>query len=132
MTATELLSSLQAKGIELHADGERLLFRPVDGLTSDEVDALRRHKREIMSLLRPGTNLCDIPFENGGYGGLPKAQIEAALVVQDSLGILDPVRRKYNVLAWVRGYLQYQSENDGPLYESLLAEMMRLGEILDA
>jgi hypothetical protein len=57
MNSAELVSQLQAKGIELQVDGERLLFRPIDALTPDEVEALRRYKPEIIRLLRQDSRL---------------------------------------------------------------------------
>jgi hypothetical protein len=51
MTATDLLADLQQRGVELKADGERLLYRPKDALTSELHQALARHKAELLALL---------------------------------------------------------------------------------
>lgn len=47
-----LLSDLTARGVEFQANGDNLRFRPMDRLTPDEVEAVRRHKVVILKLLR--------------------------------------------------------------------------------
>ena len=47
---------------------------------------------------------------------LPKAEVERVDAVMDRLGITDPLLRKYNVLAWIRGYYQDLGENQGKVY----------------
>jgi hypothetical protein len=73
--------------------------------------------------------LLDLPFPLG-YGGLPKAQVDAAEIVNDKFGVKDPVQRKYNVLSWVRGYYQDQGEINSEHYQTIKEEQRRLGEIL--
>jgi amino acid adenylation domain-containing protein len=61
MTATELLSELEARGIELWAEGDRLRFRAPEGaLTSDLRERLAQHRTEVLALLR----------ERGAHQGL--------------------------------------------------------------
>lgn len=50
-TVVDLLDRLRARGVELVAAGDRLRFRPADALTADELEALRRHKAEVLALL---------------------------------------------------------------------------------
>jgi TubC N-terminal docking domain len=52
MTPSDLLAALTARGVELVARGDKLRFRPVEKLTADEVELIRRHKPVILSLLR--------------------------------------------------------------------------------
>ncbi len=62
---------------------------------------------------------------------LPKAEIERVDAVMDRLGITDPLLRKYNALAWIRGYYQALGENQGKVYEAIVGEQLRLGRILE-
>lgn len=94
---------------------------------------LREHKVEVRSYLEAEhrrTPSFDLSFPIG-FGGLPKAQVAAAEIVNDKLGIRDPVLRKYNVLSWVRGHYQDRGENHGDHYEAIKQEQQRLGRILD-
>lgn len=51
MTASDLLSDLRARGVELVAAGDRIRFRPADALTDADRAALRDHRAEIIVLL---------------------------------------------------------------------------------
>ncbi len=51
MVASALLTTLRAKGVELVAAGDKIRFRPSEVVTSEELLALRVHKREILALL---------------------------------------------------------------------------------
>jgi hypothetical protein len=72
----------------------------------------------------------DLPFPLG-YGGLPKAQVEVAEVINEKFGITDPVLRKFNVLAWVLGYYQERGEVGSNWYKAVRKEQQHLAEILD-
>jgi hypothetical protein len=124
-----VLNKLQELGVTVRTEGAKLVFTPGSKVPPEMVAEIKAHKPEIMARLRSHASLHDIPFPMG-YSGLPRAQVQMAEAIQDKLNIKDPVLRKYNILVWVRGYLQYISQNDGPLYEAILSEMMRLGEIL--
>ncbi len=50
--ATDLLAELDALGIRLEADGERLRFRPRGKMTADLADRMRVHKAELLAALR--------------------------------------------------------------------------------
>ena len=52
--------------------------------------------------------------------------------INEEFGITDPVHRRYNVLAWVRGYFQDRGENHGHRYEALKQAQIRLSEILES
>ena len=52
MTADALLSELRSQGIELQADGDRLLYRGRRALTPKLRDRLRIAKSELLDLLR--------------------------------------------------------------------------------
>jgi hypothetical protein len=52
MTATELITTLQVRGIKLEAQGDRLRYRPASAVTPELLKALAAHKVEILSLLR--------------------------------------------------------------------------------
>ena len=49
----------------------------------------------------------------------------------DKVGIKDPTLRKYNVVSWVRGDLQWRGQNQGELYEAIKREQQRLGSMLN-
>lgn len=51
MTALDLLATLQARGVELVAAGDRLRWRPREALTPVEVERLRDHKAQLLRLL---------------------------------------------------------------------------------
>ena len=63
---------------------------------------------------------------------LDDAQVEVAEAINEKFGITDPVHRRYNVLAWVRGYYQDRGENHGHRYEALKKAQQRLSGILGA
>jgi len=52
MTATALLHDLQALGVTLQADGDRLRFHPRDAVTPEMLEQLREHKAELLEMLR--------------------------------------------------------------------------------
>ena len=52
MTPATLITDLAARGVEFQADGDKLRFRPVDRVTHEEVEVIRRHKVVILKLLR--------------------------------------------------------------------------------
>lgn len=52
MTATELLSELQQKGIRLEARGDRLRYAPASAVTPELREALATHKAQLISLLK--------------------------------------------------------------------------------
>lgn len=62
---------------------------------------------------------------------LPKSEVERANAVMDRLGITEPVLRKYNILAWIRGYYQTLGENQGEVYEAIVGEQLRLRSLLE-
>jgi hypothetical protein len=47
----ELVATLQARGVMLRPDGDRLHVRPVEALTPEELAALREHKADVLALL---------------------------------------------------------------------------------
>ena len=51
MSAAELLEALRTRGVELRAAGDRLRFRPVAAVTTDDLEALRAHKAAVLALL---------------------------------------------------------------------------------
>lgn len=102
---------------------------PVDPAVEDNPEAELQVERLTESMEVAQVQV-DLPFP-AGYGGLPKAQVEAAEIVNDKFGISDPVHRRYNVVSWVRGHSQDRGENHGEHYEALKREQQRLGSILD-
>lgn len=52
MTAQSLLEDLQARGITLRAEGDRLRFHPREVVGPQDLAALRAHKPELLALLR--------------------------------------------------------------------------------
>lgn len=52
MTATDVLASLQQRGVTLTVDGTRIRYRaPAGAITDDDRAALRAHKQELLVLL---------------------------------------------------------------------------------
>lgn len=49
--AVELLATLRARGVALEPRGDRLRVRPASVVAPEELDALRRHKAELLALL---------------------------------------------------------------------------------
>ena len=54
MTAAEALKAVRAAGVELALDGDDLVLNAASAPPATVLDALSRHKAEIVSLLRPG------------------------------------------------------------------------------
>ena len=50
-TAAQLLTELQALGVTLAADGDRLRFRPGTAVTPELLARLRTHKAELLAML---------------------------------------------------------------------------------
>lgn len=51
MSAEELLTEIASLGIELRADGDLLLYRPVEAVSVELLSRLRTHKDEIIDRL---------------------------------------------------------------------------------
>lgn len=51
MTAPELVQALHSRGVQLSRLGDRLRFRPVQAVSPELVEEMRRHKTELLSLL---------------------------------------------------------------------------------
>ena len=70
MTATEILSELERRGVHLELAGDKLRWRPNEAVTPDLVEALRQSKAEIIATLTGGktTGLgqCPGPEKCGG------------------------------------------------------------------
>ena len=49
--AAELMAQVRARGGELHAEGDRLLYRPAQALSSELLSALKAHKDELLDVL---------------------------------------------------------------------------------
>ena len=86
MGAFDLIRELRGAGVSIRADGAMLDIFPADALTDEIIEALKRHKPEILSLLHDEVqewkpdkcNRCAhlSRFHNGGAcrvdNGLPK------------------------------------------------------------
>ena len=87
MSAVEALKAARAAGIELALDGDDLALSAASAPPAAVLDALSRHKAEIVALLRPGRDGWSaedwqVYFdERAGIaefdGGLPRAEAEA-------------------------------------------------------
>ena len=104
MGAVEVLDRLAELGITPKASGNKLLLIPGSKVPVDLFDQVKKYKTDIIEHLGPETVLQTVNM------GLPKAQVEAAEAINEKFGITDPVHRRYNVLAWVRGYFQDRGE----------------------
>ena len=126
MGVVEVLGQLAELGITPKASGNKLLLTPGSKVPIDLFAQVKKHKTEIIERLGSGIG---IP---SGYWEWPKAQVEVAEAINEKFGITDPVHRRYNVLAWVRGYYQDRGENHGHRYEALKQAQIRLNEILES
>jgi hypothetical protein len=122
----EVLGQLAELGITPQASGNKLLLTPGSKVPVDLIAQVKKYKTEIIEHLGPDTVLPTVNM------GLPKAQVEAAETINEKFGITDPVHRRYNVLAWVRGYYQDRGETHGYRYEALKQAQIRLSEILES
>lgn len=87
MSAIEALKAARAAGIELALDGDDLALSAASAPSAAMLDALSRHKAEIVALLRPGRDGWSgedwLAFfdERAGIaefdGGLPRGEAEA-------------------------------------------------------
>ncbi len=87
MTAAEALKAARAVGVELALDGDDLVLEAASAPPAAVLDALSRHKAEIVSLLRPGRDGWSAEDwqvffdERAGIvefdGGLPRPEAEA-------------------------------------------------------
>ena len=126
MDIVQVLDWLAELGITPQASGNKLLLTPGSKVPIDLIAQVKKYKTEIIEHLGPDTVLPTVNM------GLPKAQVEAAEAINEKFGITDPVHRRYNVLAWVRGYLEDRGENHGYRYEALKQAQKHLGEILES
>ena len=95
----------------------------------DKLDNPKQRELQMTDAMPPPF---DLPFPTG-FRGLPRAQVEMALTVQDKLGITDQVLRKYNVLTWILDYMFYFAARDkggGIPNENIKEEIDRLSRIL--
>ena len=87
MSAVEALKAARAAGVHLGIDGDGLVLEATSAPPTAVLDALSRHKAEIVALLRPGRDSWSaenwqVYFdERAGIaefdGGLPRAEAEA-------------------------------------------------------
>lgn len=71
ISATEILTELHRRGVELSAAGDRLRFRPKDAVPPNIMEGLKRRKAEILSILQfrqsgTGFGLCPGPEKCAG------------------------------------------------------------------
>lgn len=125
MGPIEVLESLQSLGVNVEVHGDKLRLYQASRVTPGLKAMLVKFKPQIMELLPPRTSLYDLPFPVG-YGGLPRNDVKIAEVVNDRLGITDPVLRKYNVMSHVRGYYLDLEGSSGEHYKAVKEEMERL------
>jgi hypothetical protein len=52
VTSVQILSETRRRGIELRAEGDRLLFRSAQTVSPELRTSIRRHKAELLELLR--------------------------------------------------------------------------------
>ena len=62
----DIVKELQARGVELRVEGERLRFRPADRVTPDLLARLREQKPALLAFLRPDPR--DDPDVKAGRG----------------------------------------------------------------
>lgn len=70
--AADLLTELQARGVALVADGDRLRFHPRHKVTGNLLDRLREHKPELLGILARREAAPPTPQDaHGGAGPAP-------------------------------------------------------------
>ena len=126
MDIVQVLDWLAELGITPKASGTKLLLTPGSKVPIDLFAQVKKYKTEIIERLGAGIGIPSGSWE------WPKAQVEVAEAINEKFGITDPVHRRYNVLAWVRGYYQDRGENHGYRYEALKQAQKHLGEILES
>ena len=84
MTATEILSELDRRGVELQAAGERLRFRPKDAVPPKLLEAMKQQRAKILEVLQSGQPVT-------GYGRCPGPEKCAGCY---SIGVVD-VRERF-------------------------------------
>jgi hypothetical protein len=89
VTAADLVETLRARGVVVRAVGDRLRLRPASAVSADEVEALKRHKPEILRLLTPAAATVSVPI-------LPSLDAD---IVRDVLGP-DPDPHTVACIAW--------------------------------
>ena len=86
MTVSALIAKLEQRGVDLEIDGDRLCWTaPTGVMTSDMVEAVRRHKPEIVAMLSAvegdrgdvacpdakGSEVAENVLEEGAIDGVP-------------------------------------------------------------
>src|SRR4051812_38410147 len=84
MDASALLASLRASGVELAAEDDRLRYRPRDRVSPGLLDALARHKPEILDLLAAEADALGNDDDHSPAAGLPWPADPAAQVAQEA------------------------------------------------
>ena len=131
--AAAILERLQGLGVAIVVDGHALRLRPASLLPPELLEEVRCCKPEVIALLTtpPDTvdapNPFDPPFPVG-YAGLPVNEVIAAEAINDKDGIIDPIRRKMNVLCWISSGMAYKGDT-GEMYQAIKAEYHRLGHV---
>jgi hypothetical protein len=81
--AVDLITRLRARGVALEPDGQTLVVRPAHALQPNEVEALRRHKAEVLAFLaRPPLALDETTLRDvlgPHHGGRAVAEIRNEL-----------------------------------------------------
>ena len=132
MDISGLLEHLKESGISVGVDGDHIILAPASGVPSDVAQALREHKSQVLDYLKSQSaarSITEAPFPEG-YFNFPPAQLELAELINDRFGVTDSEHRRYNVLAWARGYYQDREQNHGDWYEGLIREQQRLSRVL--
>ncbi len=128
MDVAGILERLKHQGVAVTVNGDRIKLVPGSMVPPDIASALKEHKSEFLDFLL-SKQVEEYAHAEFGFGW-PPAQVEAAEAVNEGFNITDPDHRRYNVVAWVRGYYQDREENHGEQYAALKREQQRLGRIL--
>jgi hypothetical protein len=91
VTPALLVETLQARGVVLWAVGDRLRVRPATAVTPEELEALRRHKAEIMKLLAPAPDVPTPPDLALLWEARYRALLRHAFRLVSEGGSADPV-----------------------------------------
>ncbi|NOT02350.1 MAG: hypothetical protein HOP29_17220 [Phycisphaerales bacterium] len=119
-TVTQLLQDLQRRGVTVRAVGDRIGFKPADAVPPELVERMRRHKTELLAMLR-GRNrrppVGPLPVQPSAFTTTPKG-----FVVPNDLP--EPWQEFYLERCGVREFCGNQSREHaeaGALAETLAA-----------
>ncbi|EBI6201046.1 hypothetical protein JS958_003090 [Salmonella enterica subsp. enterica serovar Infantis] len=125
MSAAELLRQLQAKGVSLWVDGEKIHFRTLHGqLTPADRQAINVHYPQLIVLLGENdTNKLPLTelqqaYLTGSQPGLPLGGLDAVYCLELQCETLDPAKLQHSLSQMIEGHpvLRCELKSDRALH----------------